>query len=142
MKELIKRILESFFVINTGVTIGAAAFITFLQKDAKLGVGILWQIIIVSLLTALSTVIMHSKNELSKKQTIIRLAANYIIINVIVLCSAYIFNWFEFQEPIKVLGIIIVILFVFVFVWTITYKNDCKVAEMLNKKLNERNKDL
>lgn len=142
MKELVKRILESFFVINAGVTIGAAAFITLLQKDAKLGVEILWQIIIVSLLTALSTVIMHSKNELSKRQIIIRLVIHYILINAIVLCCAYIFNWFEFREPIKILGIIIVILSVFVFVWTITYKNDSKVAEMLNKKLNERNKDL
>lgn len=142
MREYIKEMLQIFFVINTGITMGAATFITFLQKDAKLGVEILWQIIIVSLIAAFASIILHSKNELSKKGILIREVIHYIAINIVVLGCAYLFNWIESGDIFKVLSLIVCIFLVYIFVWIATYANDTKTAKRLNQKIEEYNKEL
>ena len=142
MRKYIKEILQMFFVINTGVTIAAATFITFLQNEAQLNVKILWQIIIVSFVTALSCIILYSKNELNKKQFLIRVVINYITINIIVIVCGYLFNWIKTGDIIELLSLIVSIFLVYIFVWVISYKNDTKTAKRINQKIEEYNKEL
>lgn len=142
MRECIKEIVQMFFVINTGVTIGTSIFITLLQRDAKLGVEILWQMIAVSLVTAFSSIILYSRNELNKKQILIRTVIHYIAINIIVLGSGFIFNWVDGGEATKVIGLIVCIFIVYIFVWLNMYKSDAKMAKRLNQKIREYNKDI
>lgn len=142
MRECIKEIAQMFFVINTGVTIGTSTFITFLQRDAKLGVEILWQMIAVSLVTAFSSIILYSRNELNKKQILIRTVIHYIAINIIVLGSGFIFDWVDGGETTKVIGLIVCIFIVYIFVWLNMYKSDARMAKRLNQKIEEYNKDI
>lgn len=142
MRECIKEIAQMFFVINTGVTIGTSIFITFLQRDAELGVEILWQMIAVSLVTAFSSIILYSRNELNKKQILIRTVVHYISINIIVLGSGFLFDWVDGGESIKVIGLIVCIFIVYIFVWLNMYKSDEKMAKRLNQKIREYNKDI
>ena len=142
MRKYIKEILQMFFVINTGVTIAAATFITFLENQAQLNVKILWQIIIVSFVTALSCIILYSKNELNKKQFLIRVVINYITINIIVIVCGYLFNWIKTGDIIELLSLIVSIFLVYIFVWVISYKNDTKTAKRINQKIEEYNKEL
>lgn len=141
MRKYIKEILQKFFVINAGVTIAAATFITFLENEAQLSVKILWQIIIVSLATALSTIILCSKNELNKKQFLIRVVINYITINIIVIGCGYLFNWIEIGDTIKLISLIVSIFLVYIFVWAISYKSDTTMAKRINQKIQEYNKE-
>ena len=142
MIKCMKEILQTFFIINTGIMIGAAGFITFVQKGAELGVEILWQIIMVSLISAFAGIILYSRNELSKKQILIRTVSHYIAINIIVLACAYLFNWLDDVETIKVLSLIVCIFLVYIFVCISTYANDTKTAKRLNQKIEEYNKEL
>ena len=141
MRKYIKEILQMFFVINTGVTIAAATFITILENEVQLSVKILWQIIIVSFATALSCIILYSRNELNKKQFLIRVVINYITINIIVIGCGYLFNWIKIGNTIELLSLIVSIFLVYIFVWVISYKNDIKTAKRINQKIEEYNKE-
>lgn len=140
MRKYIKDVLNTFCIINTGITIGASVFIYLFQNGASLNVDILWQILTVSLLTSFVNIVFYSKSELSKKEILVRGGIQYILINIITLTCAYFFKWIDFKSFDTIVALTLTILFVFIFTWLICYINDAKVAEQLNAKIDEYNK--
>lgn len=140
MRKYFKDMLNTFCIINTGITIGASVFIYIFQNGVSLDVNILWQILIVSLLTSSINIVFYSKVELSKKEILVRGGIQYLLINIITLTCAYFFRWIDFKSFNIIVGLTLTILFVFIFTWLICYINDAKVAEQLNAKIDEYNK--
>ncbi|PHV69303.1 hypothetical protein CS063_16445 [Sporanaerobium hydrogeniformans] len=141
MKELFRVILYSFFMITTGSIFAAALFITFLIPEARFGVEILWQIISISLLSSLLSIVFYSQRELSKRESIVRQGIHYILINMILISSGYYFEWFKFSEVRKLIIFIALVLVVYMSVRIGIFVSEQKEANKLNEKIKEYQKN-
>lgn len=140
MKEYIKNTLYAFCFINTGSMIGAASFISIFYGGQIEYSNLLWQIASLSLIIAIFNTIFFSKDQLNKKEFIVRMIIHYILINVVIIGGSYIFDWND-NSINQIIGLMIIILCVYAFVFLVTYKSDKNDAEKLNEKISEYNKE-
>lgn len=139
MKEYIKNTLYAFCLVNTGSMLGAALFISiFYSREIKYD-NILWRIASISLIIAIINTALFSKDKLSKKEFMLRTILHYILVNIVVIGSAYIFEWIN-NSMSQIISLIIIILAVYVFVFLLTYQSDKQAAEKLNERISEYNK--
>lgn len=133
-------IFSAYVKITTFVVLATAVYIgVFWGADTELSVVILWQILIVSGICSLvSLVPMNGEKELSKASLLFRNALSYTYINIVVLGFGFYFNWFYFSNWKMVLGMEICILMVFIAVMLTEYFIEYKMAEKMNEKLKER----
>lgn len=147
MENLYKNIKSGlfYFAITTVVVVCvASAYIMIcLGPDAYFNVSVLWQIILVSLLTSQSHLFFYNKNnrELSGGQFAIRFLIVYVYVNVVVLGLGYLFRWFDPESISTVLGMVVTILVATIVVMFIAFCYDSKTADEINKKLRERNNE-
>lgn len=144
MKESLKTIFNLFVYIYTAVSIGAVIDIYIFYGDISVVDGkIIMQIMMVSALSAISGGLLipsFSGKELSRKALIMRRIGYFLLVNVIVMVSGALFDWYDPRKWQMVLGLECVIIFVFALVTMIFYLMDSKTAEKLNEKLQERMK--
>lgn len=128
----IKEILTTFALVTTMVVIATAIYIgTFYSANEMVSVNILWQIIIVSFLSALGN-LFYPNGESTKGQMIIGVIIQYIYINVVVLGCGFYFRWFSITRFSMVFGMLILIAVIFTIVTCIETKRDKKLADSLN----------
>ena len=139
MNRFFRRLLEYFCFINTGAMISAAIFIFIFYRQALFSIAIFWQILIVSFIAAFITTILMVKDDLSKKMERIKNIIHYILMNILVVVSAYTFKWIEDDFLIETIILIILISIVYIAVTVISYKSDEKVADKLNERLSYYN---
>ncbi len=142
MKRLASMV-DLFEKIVVGVTVVTAIYIpVFYGWKTHVGVHILWQILGLSLVCALGSVILPLEDgrEVSRKSMLVRTILYYIYINVVVLGLGLLFDWFTFQNMPQVLGMGISIAAVFLAVYFFSYCAQCREAERMNEKLREREK--
>lgn len=135
MNRFFRRLLEYFCFINTGAMISAAIFIFIFNRQTLFSIAIFWQILTVSLIAAFITTILMLKDDLSKKMERIKNIIHYILMNILVVVSAYIFKWIEKDFFIETIILVILISIVYIAVTVISYKNDEKMADKLNEEL-------
>lgn len=138
----IKEILNTFAYVTTGVVFATAIFISIFWKKTELSVSILWEILSVSLLCSLGNLFYYSKNmeymeALTKQQLAFRTILHYLYINVVVIGSGFIFEWYYWYRADMMGAMIVIILIIFVSIWFINLHRDKKLAMQLNEKLKE-----
>lgn len=138
MKEYIKNTLYAFCFINTGSMLGSALFISIFYGGQIKYNNLLWQIASVSLLIAIINTILFSKDQLNKKEFVVRGILHYILINVVIIGGGYIFEWTN-NSINQIIGLILVILCVYTFIFLVTYRSDKDAAEKLNEKISKYN---
>ena len=82
--KIIKLIATQFFMITTGVLLGIGLMSLIFNDHDAWPWYMPFQIILVSLLTALASLVYLSKRELSKKKIIIRAIIHFVILLLIV----------------------------------------------------------
>ncbi|ADZ84767.1 DUF3021 domain-containing protein [Cellulosilyticum lentocellum] len=135
MKEEIRRIMNQFFIITTGTVGGATLFTAFFYNEGDISQSILWQILVLSFLTACMNIIFHSAKELTKKQMIFRQGVHFIVVFIILMVGGLSFEWVEGKDIKQIITFSLIIVAVYVFVCTIVYLNDRKTTDRLNEKL-------
>ena len=111
MEYMIKRLqlmLDIFFKVTTGVIFVTAVYImVFWGEDTVLNVGILWEILTVSGLCGLGSVVLPCGvgREVSKREMFVRVTLYFGIVNAIVLGCGFRFEWFYFSSWKMVLGV-------------------------------------
>lgn len=140
--NMLHYLWTAFSTVVTGVTCVTTVFILiFWGTDIDLGVEILWQILMVSAICALGSLILYNeKTEFSKKQMLIRFWILFAFVNVVVLASGYHFQWFSFSNWKMVAGMELCIIVVFASTIIIYSLAAQKEADTMNKKLRERAK--
>lgn len=133
MTEQIKKIVFSFIFIATGTLLATTLFITLLLPEVTFGVELLWQILAFPLFTSPLILIFYSKKELSKKAIFIRQVLHYMLINIILIPSAYSFKWLETGNLIQLIIFIILVFMVYVGVCISSFVMDQKEATNLNQ---------
>ena len=137
MKKFIKDVVEIFCYINTGAMLAAASFITVFNRDESFSYLIFWEIALVSLISAVLSALIYTKENDSKKKAKIKNIIHYLLINMLIVTSAYIFDWISNNYITETLFLVFLVSFVYILVAFMLYKKDSKTADELNKKLLE-----
>ena len=137
VKELTKKIMMFFAIITTGSTFGAALSISIVYpgQEKILSGNLLWQILLLSFLDALTCLIFYSKKELSKKQYAVRVLIHYVITNMILVGGGKLFGWLDMDKNENVLGFMALVLGIYIVIAMVTIKRDIKDSEEMNKAL-------
>lgn len=138
--RILHYLWNAYSWIVTGVTCATAIYImVFWGSDANLGVEILWQILLVSAVCSLGSLILYNeKTEFSKKEMLIRCCVLFAYVDIIVLTCGFHFHWFYFSNWKMVAGMELCIIAVFAGTIALSSLAAQKEADTMNKKLRER----
>lgn len=97
------------------------------------------QILGVSALTALCSLVYYGKYDMSRKEFIVRIIIHFILISIVVLGFGYLASWYDSIEG--ALGVFFVFIIVYVFVWIMSFISDKKTSDNINEALRKKNND-
>ena len=100
IKELLKTMFHSFFVITTGVTMAMYISCRLLYPDTVLSVGDIGGILLLALFCDLSFLIFASGKELGKKQMAVRFCIHIPLEVAIVLFFASKWDWVNIDKDV------------------------------------------
>jgi len=138
-KEIFKETLEDFFIIFT-VAIVINAINNSINGMELISTHFIFGILLVSALTSLAGVVFYSKNELDHKKYFSRLLLHYVLVMAIVLAAATYFQWLVWSSPVAVISFMALVTVIYVVVHVLVFLQTKKLADKLNRKLNERYK--
>lgn len=140
IRAIIKKIISDFFIITTGILIGVIVYSMLNEPEAIFHVQILQAIVFSGFVTSLLTLVFYSKKELTRKQMLLRQVIHFILLEGIIMWSAYSSGSIEagnLVQGIETFGMVFVIYF------AVRLKGwffDKKEADKLNKRIDEYNK--
>lgn len=126
----IAGIFNTFVYVVTMVVFASAVCITVFWGDSTL----LWEILFVSFLCSLGTLI-YPEKPVSKKAIWLLRILHYVLVNVVVLGCGIWFEWFYADNLLMVLGMLLSIAVIFVLVSLIVWKRAAHTAELMNERL-------
>ena len=135
-------ILHKFYEI-TCWSLFAAAVLTASggSTDGRIPASLLWQLPLVSLPCAVSTLIYPWNRTMSRKEFIVRVILHYLLINLFVLGGGSYFGWFDIHEPISLLLMAASVAVVFAVISIYSWKKGRQEADQLNHRLKGYRKD-
>ena len=136
----IRVIFRLFSTVTVCVVISVALFTTVINPKDSLSPAILWQILLVSWLCSMGSLIYPWKRTPGKTEMGIRMLLHYLLVNVIVLGAGLWFGWYRTDHLWSVLSMMISIAAVFAAVSAIEMTKSSKEAKQMNEKLKEYKK--
>ncbi len=133
----LKLILRTFIYVLAGSEIGTAIYITILKPDARINLALLWQVIIMSLISSLGSLIFASKKELGKKQMKIRQTIHAIYTIIVVLGIAILCGWVSVSSIVELIVMILMITGIYSSVCFMMFRQSEKEAEYINRRLRK-----
>lgn len=137
MMRKIRFLFEIFSMVTACVVMAVAFFTTVLDPADVLEPAILWQILGVSFLCSLGSLIYPWDRVVGKKEMGIRIVAHYILINVIVLTAGFWFQWYKTDHLGNIAAMLITIALIFGIVSALSWKKAAMDAKRMNEKLRE-----
>jgi len=99
---------------------------------------ILWQILLVSFLCSISTLIYPWDGDMKKSVIRLRIAIHYIMINGIVLGAGQLFSWYDVTDVFSTAMMLLSIALIFVIVSAGSWRKARREAEKMNEELKKR----
>lgn len=140
--ELIKKIMNDFFIITTGILIAFIAYICLYQPELSLHAVDLITIVFSGLITSMLSIVFYSNKELSKKQMIIRQVIHFILLEVLIVGSAFRQKDIDKGDYEKAVSIFLVVFIIYLAVRIRSWLFDKKDADKINEKLKSYHNDL
>lgn len=131
----LKTFFDVFTTVTTCVVFGVGVYCGVFFPRIQFGMEMMWQILLVSLLTSVGT-LMYT-DELSKKITKIQCVLHYLLVNIIVVVCGIRFDWFNTDDLAQIIGMLILIAVIFLAVSIVSWKKVMKEADLMNKRLAE-----
>lgn len=137
----IKMIFLIFLYIVACTIIASALFITFIIPETYLEATFLWQVILLSALCSLTTLIFYSNHELSKKSLLLRNIIHLFAIVSIMLGGSLYFRWINIDNTFSIVIMLISIVVVYIVVTVASFMNNKIMANQLNERLEQIKRD-
>lgn len=137
MKEAVKLIALTFFLVTTCSLFGTALFTTIFFKNDTFTSALLWQILGISFLTAMASLIFTSKSILTKRGVLLRQGIHFLLILSILMGGALKFEWIHITVISEISFFILLVIVVYITVCTILYQYEIKNAEEINERIKE-----
>ena len=131
-----KAFIYVYISVISCVVFGAASYITIFFPGESPSVNILWQILFVSFMCSVWT-LLYPTRELSKKGMLILNLVHYSLVNIVVLGCGLWFEWFDTDNLPQVFGMLVLIAIIFAIVAGTTWKREAQVAYLMNERLRE-----
>lgn len=132
--DRIKNVFDVFTKVVTCTMIGSAAYCLIFFSDATLPVSFIWQLLLCSLLTSLGTLLY---TDSSLKVTIIKCFIHYLWVNIVVVGCGIFFDWFNPNNFVQLISMLVLVAVVFLLVSAITWRKAFKMAQLLNDRLKD-----
>ncbi len=136
--ELLKNIFRSFFVITTGVVASIYVFCLVFNPTAYFTLNDIGRVLIMAVAGSLPFFIFYSRNELSKKQMLIRQAIHLPVLLGVLMFLAWRWDWVNMGNPKECAIFILLVIGVYVAVIALNTFQDKKLADKLNDSLKKR----
>jgi len=141
LKEIIQRVMYSFFVIFTCSAI-VMSVCMLLVGYSSIFVGNFYILLCLALLTSVARFIFYSKKELNKRQMLIRNIIHFCVIQAIVMSAATFMGWVLWQDPISVFLMIGLVTLVYIAERAIEGYRAKRLADRLTQKLRNHYKNI
>ena len=138
LKELLKYMFHSFFIITTGIVFSMYVFCLIFSPQATFSVAVFGVILLSAFVTNLPMLIYYSPKELPKEKMLIRIILHFFVLLAILLVLSQLWDWVDFSKPSEIVVYILLVLVVYTTVQLITAYREKKLATSLNKKLKQR----
>ena len=139
-KKIAREIIETFFVVYT-VALVINGIILCLNGVEDIPIKLIFDMLLISFITSLPSLVLLSKRELKRREMIFRLFIQFVLILGSGLAVATYFQWVAWSAPATVLSFAIMVLIVYVIVHAVFFFETKKLADKLNEKLKERYKN-
>lgn len=139
-KRKIKVLTNIFCTTTSCMLLAVALFTTVINPVERVESMLLWQIPGVAALLTLVSLIYPWDRFMGKRELAARVALHYILINVGVLGSGALFDWYDPGDLGSVFAMLITIAVVFVTVFGINWSRSVKDAKQMNEKLSKYKK--
>jgi len=138
LEELFKKLLHSFFVIVTGILASILFFCLIFYPDFSFSLKDIGRIFLMALASDLPLVIFYSRNEISKRQMVIRYVILLFVLLSILTYFAHLWDWVELDKPKEVLVFVALVMGVYAIVMATMAYQDKKLSDKLNNGLKRR----
>lgn len=136
----IRFLIQIFSMVLTGVVIAVALFTTVINPTDTVETELFWQMLLVSALCTLVSLIYPWDREMSKTEVIGRTMIHYILVNGIVLGGGAFFHWYNPSEIRNIIPMLLIIALIFAVVSVISWRKSAADAARMNEKLEEYQK--
>lgn len=137
MKRRIHFLWNCFCMITTCTLTATMLFTNVLFPVDSMPTNILWQILLVSFLCVMSTLLYPWDRALKKREFCILSGIHYIIINVIILGFGSLFEWYRITSFKSILFMLTAIAVIFVLVSAISWSHSAKDTKKMNERLEK-----
>lgn len=141
MKEITKLLGRTFVVVTTFSLLATALFISFFYPGEEFHVNILWQILAISFLTSLTSLVFCSNRTISKKEVLVRMFLQMLMVLIILVSCAFCFEWVSLSRISLLLAFVLLVIIVYLVIFSLLYFSEAKNAEKINQKLYELQQD-
>lgn len=131
----IKVFFDVFTKVTTCVVFAVAIYCRIFFPGLNFKEDMLWQILLVSLLTSAGTLMYN--DDIKKNSMKVRCIIHYLMVNVIVVGCGIWFEWFYAENLAQVIGMLILIAIIFTVVSVVSWRKVEKEAELMNQRLAE-----
>lgn len=127
-------------MVMEAVVLAVAIFTTIIDPVEKIESLLLWQMLLVSGLCTITTLIYPWGREMGKVEAIVKTLIQYVLINVIVLGSGALFGWYNPSKFYSIAGMVLTIAIIFATITVSSWKRAASDAARMNEKLEEYQK--
>lgn len=138
VRELLKVMFRSFFVIVTGVTLAMYLSCLIFYPEAVFSPADIGGILLVSLLSDATLLVFSARKELGKDQMLLRFSIHIPLVVAVVLVFAWRRDWINIHSAAEVAVYVLLILGVYVITLAVSFYQDKKTADRMNDSLRER----
>lgn len=139
--EQFKKTINTFFLLFTCVMFSAVIYLTLIG-GTHFSIADIKGMFVMSALFSLTELVFYAKDELSRRQTLIRYAIHLPICVAISLGTATYLRWLSWSNPFQIFTFTSAVLCTYLLVIALDYYQSNKLADELTQKLNERYKDI
>jgi len=140
IKEILHRIIKSFFIILGGSLIATFVFKLVFGTGIPLHIDDIGALIVLSVVVDLTYFIFYSRNELSRNQMLIRYIVHMMCIASELFVFAKLRRWVDFGRIAEILVFFALVITVYIATIGISNYQAEITADKLNRKLKERYK--
>lgn len=137
--EFFKEVLRIYFIVFSGSMLGATLFLNIFGIK-YIPTYVLWQMMILSLGSALISLIFFSERELGKRELLIRKNVHFLGNFTLWILGAYFCRWFSFADFKFISYFAVQLLVLYLIIMTVSHFIYCSQAKQLNQKLTEYQK--
>lgn len=136
MKRL-QFLFHIFSRVVTGILLAVAVFTTVVDPAEEIEAVILWQMLLVSGLCTMTSLIYPWNREMRKTEAIFKTLVQYVLVNVIVLGSGVLFSWYNPSRFPSIAAMVMAIAVIFGTIAAGSWKRAAMDAARMNERLEE-----